>query len=316
LHEPRIINLIKKNITGKNTIYALELIDNFIQQDLKPYIVPIFDDISVYQKIKKLSVFFPHKRLSFHDRLRFLVTLDYDKISTWAIAMTLEMLERGHKGGIHPEAKFDSEVFSDVGLWTKEETQKVLKLIKKSELPDEVFLCLFHTDELVYSTAAKIIYDENPQKCFEYLRNMRPEKQQLTDILKREGVLLQDKVKLLRRYQMFFSIPDYLLVELARLIKVYELSPGETVGFNENGKNNILILIRGELVSEKDKSLVFSKKAILTSGMNIDSDIDVLKASKSSVVLTADRYKYFNLLVDNTRILQHIFDSIHDKDSN
>jgi AAA family ATP:ADP antiporter len=316
LHDPRIINLIKKNITGKNTIYALELIDNFIQPDLKPYIVPIFDDISVFQKIKKLSQFFPHKRLSFSDRLRYLVTLDYDKISTWAVAMTLEMLERGHKSVINTEAKTESETFSDVKLWTTEETQKVLKLIKKSELPDEVFLCLFHTHELVYSTAAKIIYDENPQKCFEYLTNMRTEKQKLTDILKRNGVLLQDKVKLLRRYQMFFTIPDYLLVELAALITVHELSPGEIVGFYDNDKNNIIILIRGELIGENDKKLVFSKKAILTSGMNIDSDIDHLKATKTSVVLTADRYKYFNLLVDNTKILQHIFDSIHERDNN
>ncbi len=318
LHEPRIINLIKKNITGKNTVYALELIDNFIQADLKPYIIPIFDDISGIQKIKKLSKFFPQKKLSFNDRLLFLLTLDYDKISTWAIAMTLEMLERGHKSNVNTKAESDIQSFKDIILWTKEQTEKILKLIKKSELPDEVFLCLFHPDELVYSTAAKIIYDENPQKCFEYLRNMSPDKQKLIDILKNNGVLLQDKVKLLRRFQLFFNIPDYLLVELARLITVHELSPGDEICFFENNSNNILILIRGELICNKgnDNEIVFSKKIILTPGMNIDSEINCLLATRDSIVLSADRYKYFNLLVDNTKILQHIFDGIHEKVNN
>jgi len=181
-------------------------------------------------------------------------------------------------------------------------------------LPDEVFLSLFHSDELVYTTAVKIIYDENPQKCFEYLRNMNPEKQALIDVLSNDGVILQDKVKLLRRNQFFFSIPDFLLVELAEIMTVKELSKGDKIFFNKNGYENILILIRGELKSDENKgeSLVFSKKAILTPGMNINNKIEYLIASKKAIVLTASRYDYFNLLVDNTKILQHIFDIIQE----
>jgi hypothetical protein len=103
---------------------------------------------------------------------------------------------------------------------------------------------------------------------------------------------------------------------LARLITVHELAPGEKIEFSDRGSPIIILLIRGELVSEKAIDLKFSKKVILTPGMNIDADIDCLKASKATLVLTADRYRYFNLLVDNTKILQHIFDSIHEKESN
>ncbi|MCD4794530.1 MAG: MFS transporter [Bacteroidales bacterium] len=314
LHEPRIINLIKKNIIGKNTIYALELIDNFIQADLKPYIVPIFDDISTIQKIKKLSKYFPQQRLNFNDRLRYLITLDYDMISTWAVTRTLEMLERIHRKKSKKDTHSEKQTFDDIKLWTNENTTKILNRIKRSELPDEVFLSLFHSHELVYTTAAKIIFDENPQKCFEYLKNMSPEKQALIDVLSTNGVILQDKVKLLRRYQLFFSIPDFLLVELAEIMTVNVLSKGEKIFFNTNGNENILILIRGELKSDKNKgeSLIFSKKIILTPGMNIDNKIEYLIASKKAIVLTTGRYDYFNLLVDNTKILQHIFDIIQD----
>ncbi len=311
LHEPRIINLIKKNIIGKNTIYALELIDNFIQPDIKPYIIPIFDDISTIQKIKKLSKFFSQNRMTFNNRLRSIIMSDFDKISTWPIAKAIEMLERVQRHETGTKKNADLQTFDDIKIWNQENTKSILNRIKRSELPDEVFVGLFHTEELVYSTAAKVIYDENPQKCFEYLKLMSPEKQKLIDILKNNGVLLQDKVKLLRRYQLFFSIPDYILVELAKIIEVKELQKDEKIFFNHKGSETIFILIRGELIHKtQNAEEVYAKKIILTPGLNIGKHVEYLIASKNTLVLTANRYKYFNLLIDNTNILQHIFDII------
>ncbi len=310
LHDPRIINLIKKNIIGKNTIYALELIDNFIEPELKPYIIPIFDDISTIQKIKKLSKYFPQKRMPFDQRLRWLITLDYDKISAWAVTKTLEMAERLHRSKSKKQISKEEHTFDDIKPWTTENTRKVLQQIKRSELPDEVFLCLFHTDELIYTTAAKIIYNENPQKCFDYLSKMSPEKQALIKVLSENGTVLEDKVKLLRRYQLFFSIPDYLLVDLARIITVHNLNKNEKVYFGSGTNEKILIILRGELIKGEDNNEKYTKKVILTPGMNIESNTKYLKATKKSVVLSANRYEYFNLLVDNTGILQHIFEII------
>ena len=310
LHEPRIVNLIKKNIIGKNTIYALELIDNFIEPDLKPYIIPIFDDISTPQRIKKLSKYFPQKKMDFNQRLKWLVTLDYDKISTWALTKTIEMTERVHRSKSKNEISKEEHTYNDIKPWTTENTNKVLKQIRRSELPDEVFLCLFHPDELIYTTAAKIVYNENPQKCFDYLNRMSPEKQVLVQTLSEGGTLLEDKVKLLRRYQLFFSIPDYLLVDLARIITVHNLEKNEKIYFESDTSEQILILIRGELEEDTDGKKKFSKKIIITPGMNIESQTKYLRATKKTVVLSANRHEYFNLLVDNTGILQHIFEII------
>ena len=310
LHEPRIVNLIKKNIIGKNTIYALELIDNFIEPDLKPYIIPIFDDISTPQRIKKLSKYFPQKKMDFNQRLKWLVTLDYDKISAWALTKTIEMTERVHRSKSKNEISKEEHSYHDIKPWTTENTNKVLKQIRRSELPDEVFLCLFHPDELIYTTAAKIVYNENPQKCFDYLNRMSPEKQVLVQTLSEGGTLLEDKVKLLRRYQLFFSIPDYLLVDLARIITVHNLEKNEKIYFDYGSNEQILILIRGEIYEDTGKGKKFSKKLIITPGMNIESHTKYLTAGKKSVVLSANRHEYFNLLVDNTGILQHIFEII------
>jgi hypothetical protein len=249
--------------------------------------------------------------MSLNERLRFLIKLDFDKISTWGIAKTLEMLERLHLKKSGNNNKLENQTFDDLHPWTSEGTKKILNQIKKSELPDEVFLSLFRKDELVYTTAAKIIFDENPQKCFEYLNKMSPTKKELIKTLNEGGVLLQDKVKLLRRYYLFFSIPDYLLVELAEIITVNNLQKNEKVYFNNEGSEDIFILLRGELISNKNADVEkFTKKTIITPGLNIDKNTECLIATKKTVVLTVNRYKYFNLLVDNTKILQHIFEII------
>ncbi len=121
---------------------------------------------------------------------------------------------------------------------------------------------------------------------------------------------MEDKVKLLRRYQLFFSIPDYLLVDLARIITVHNLNKNEKVYFGSGTNEKILIILRGELIKGEDNNEKYTKKVILTPGMNIESNTKYLKATKKSVVLSANRYEYFNLLVDNTGILQHIFEII------
>lgn len=315
LHDPRVINLIKKNIVGKNTIYALELIDNFIIPDLKPLIIPIFDDISVAQKLKKLAKRFPQKKMTFQERLQQMVMLDYDKLDVWTVTKAIEMMGRVHKKKQESNLQSEKErSYADVELWTQENISNILRQIKRSELPDEVFLCLFHTDELVYSTAARVIYDENPVKCIEYLENMSPEKQNMKDIFINGGDLLPDRVKLLRRFQLFFSIPDHLLVKLAKIVKSVNLKKGEEIHFKYNDSEYIIIILNGLLVSDHgtDNEHSFGRKLIVTRGLNIEQDTEFLIAQKPTQVLLMDRYKYFNLLVDETEILQHIFEVIQD----
>jgi hypothetical protein len=313
LHDPRVIGLIKKNIIGKNTIYALELIDNFVMQELKPLIVPVFDDISVNMKIKKLSKFFPQHKMSFNERLKSIIMLDFDKIGTWTLTKAVEMMGRIHK--FKQETHITTaqrKQYQDIEIWKHENTEPVLNQIRRSDLPDEVFLCLFHTEELVYSTAARVIYDENPTECFDYLSNMSEQKQELKKIFLNEGYLLQDKVKLLRRFQLFFSIPDYLLVKIAELVRPKVLKPNEKIMFDYKNSDDIFILLRGVLSYKEgtEDEVIFSKKVIITRGLNIESNADHLIAVKATEVLIVNRYKYFNLLVDETDILQHIFEII------
>ncbi len=310
LYDQKIINLIKKNIVGKNTIYALELIDNFISPDIKGFIVPIFDDLSVNQKIKKLSKHFPQERMTFHKRMREIIMRDFERIDIWTITKTLEMIEKIHRKKTEIIENYNEEsIYKDVEIWKKENLTEILTNIRRSELPDEVFLCLFHQNELIYSTAAKIIYNENPLKCFDYLKKMGPHKKQLAQELSESGYLIQDKIKLLRKYHLFFGMQDFMLVNLAELVQPMKLETDDKVYFESEKGEQLIILIRGALKAESNGK-EFKRKVIISPGMNVDSNCKYITAMRKSVILTVNRHKYFNMLVDNTGILQEIFEVI------
>ncbi len=314
IYEPRIINLIRKNIIGKNTIFALEIVDNFISQEEKQLIVPLFDDISVSQKLKKLNPLFPQKRLSFYNRLNDIITQDYSKIGAWAVSKAIELIGKIHsKKRASQDEDYKSRDFNDIEIWTNEKVERTLYKIRRSEMPDEVFVCLFHTDELIYSTAAKVIYEENPIKCSEYLENMSDKKKELLEDLSKGGYLLADRIKYLKKHPMFFRVPENYLAELAKYVKIVNLKAQEEMQVvNPDGSNNVAIIVKGELegVDFDNKLVRFEKNKIITHGLNLHINTQKIKALNESIVLIFNRFDYYNEMLDETQIIQHIFEDI------
>lgn len=313
LYEPRIVNLIKKNIIGKNTIFAIEIIDNFISQEIKQLLIPLFDDISISQKIKKLHSFFPQERMKFRNRLKNIITKDYNKVGPWTMTKAIDLLGRLHtkkKSGVEKADKTRS--YNDIKIWKSEEVNKVLYRIRRSEMPDEIFVCLFHPDELVYSTAAKIIYEENPVKCADYLEKMSEKKKDLLENLSNNGFVIADRIKYLKKHPMFFSVPENYLAKLAQFIRVKVLAIDEEIIIKSESEDHVIILLRGELeaVLPNNKTISFGKNDIITSGINLNARVKSLTSKSKTTILLANRFDYYNLLVDQTEIMEHIFGEI------
>lgn len=314
MYEPRIINLIRKNIIGKNTIFAIEIVDNFISQDIKQLIIPLFDDISISQKLKKLNHIYPQKRMSFNSRLNEIITKDFDKVGPWTVSKAIELIGKLHsKSRAIAEAGDHSRDYNDIEIWTSERVEKTLNKIRRSEMPDEVFVCLFHTDELIYSTAAKVIFEENPIKCSDYLERMSNRKKALLKDLTHNGFLLADRIKLLKKHPLFFRVPENYLAELAKFVRVVNLSADEDLEIiNPDGSNNVVILIKGELEGPDfdNKQVRFEKNRIITHGINLHPSIQKLHAVTDVNALIFNRFDYFNELLDETNIIQHIFEDV------
>ncbi len=309
LEEPRLINLIQKTIIGKNNIFAVEIIDNNFPQDIKQIIKPLFDDLSALQKIKKLSDFFPQTSYSFEDRLKEILKRDYSKLNSWTVSKALELLGKIHKSKASNNSKQSSIDYKDLKLWIRSNIEDVMAKIRKSEMPDEIFLCLYHTEEIIYSMAAKIIYDENPLKCSDYLSNMSAEKQHLYAQLKAEEPLLFDRIKILKKHPMFFNLPEHLLARIAKNVRVKYMSKGDEINLEESAED-IFILQRGSLCAKEAfaNDLIFDNNDIIVIGLNLDQGSKALMANADSVVLVINRFAYFNTLVRETEIIPYILD--------
>ncbi len=312
IYQPATIDLIKTNIIGENTIFALEIIDNFISLDIKQLIIPLFDSLSLGQKIKKLAPFFPQQKLKFTDRLRSIIVRDYDKIDIWTMAKAIELLGRIHKNKKTTELLDDSAGFSkEIKLWTYESISKLLAQIRRSEMPDEIFLCLHHTNELVYGTAARVIYDENPMRCIDYLKKLSPRKQELIEVLGDEIAgsrkMVVDKVKLIKRVPLFFSIPENVLVKFSEILDINKIAKGESIDITKSyNKDDIFIVLSGVIAS--DDGTQYKKNMIIVPNLNLNSGTKLLTAKRETLILQGNRFKYFNLLTNEPDIIRFIFD--------
>ena len=302
LYEPRIITLIQKNIAGKEIIFALEIIDNFFDSDIKKLIAPLFEDIAPAQKIKRFSKIFPQKRMDLEQRLKDIILRDYNKIDPWTVAKAIEVLGRT----IKRQTKHKSIIvhdFSDVKIWTRDNIQHILEYIRKSEIPDEIFAALYHSEEIVYSTAAKIIFDENPIKCFDYLSNMSPQKQKLMKILAHNGYLIQDKIKLLKRHQLFLNVYESHLIKLAKQIEVIELNTGQELDYNQYNSDIVIILNSGVLAFQ-DKH--YFAGSMIIKGLNLDEFANVLEVKKNATLLVIPRIDFFDVLISERNLIASI----------
>ena len=317
LYEPRIITLIQKNIIGKDTIFALEIMDNFFSQDVKRIVTPLFDDISQHQKIKRLQHIFPQSKMEFTKRLRSIVIRDYNKLDTWTITKAIELLGKLHKKNVSKKFKTNAiKDYNNIKVWTNDQIEQTLEKIRRSEMPDEIFVALYHTDKLVYSTAARIIHAENPIKCFDYLANMSPEKQKLMNILSNNGIILLDKVKLVKRHPLFFHLPETQIVKVAKLLRIKKLNIGKDITIFYENRDHIFIVSKGEIIYNKGEAeeKSFTNNDIVIRGINLDDFANTLTANKDSLILVINRYEFFNLFISEREIILSILNNITSTD--
>ncbi len=315
LYEPRIITLIQKNIVGKDTIFALEIMDNFFDSDIKKLVTPIFDDITPTQKLKRLNNLFPQKRMKLTERLKDIILQDYSRVDSWTVAKAIELLGRLHRKKVTSNKKNNEYLdYSDIKIWRKDRIFMTLEKIRRLEIPDEIFVALYHTDELIYTTAAKLIFEENPVKCFDYLANMSVEKQLLMQKLSNEEILIDEKIKYIKRFYLFFNVPESLIPNIAKYAEILNLKAGSSLQIVRNKKEYIYLILKGLLsysVSETEEK-IFAKNDIIVRGINFDIFAQKVNIVKDSLIIAFPRIDFFNILISNKDIIRYILSDTSD----
>src|SRR5207249_4515985 len=71
--------------------YALELLDLFVDQDLKPKLIPLLDDSSTSAKLEALQIFFPRESYTAIQTINYILNRDFNYNNRWTKACAIHL---------------------------------------------------------------------------------------------------------------------------------------------------------------------------------------------------------------------------------
>ncbi len=305
---PEIIELIKINIIGENTIFALELIDNFIDPEIKKIILPLFEPISLGQKIKKFRQLFYHKPIGFQNRLIDIILTSSSRIDIWSQAKALEVISKNTN-----ITKINIDRYKQLPInqnveWTDEFIEKIKSKLSNINLVDTLIISLLHPSELIYTTAMKALFDRKVDNLASIISNLPERKQKVFAKMQADKDIITDKIRLLRRVYLFYSIPEKYLTKLADIVRKVSIKKDEEITFVHKNQESVLILVKGKLqYQDKNATMIQRKNSVIVKGLNVPQKAEKLIAIADSEILAFNRSKFFNMLASYNQIVINLY---------
>jgi hypothetical protein len=234
LYEPESVQLVKENIeagTPDSIQYALELLDLFVDQDLKPKLIPLLDDSSTKAKLEALQVFFPRESYNPIQTINYILNRDFN---------------------------FNNR-------WTKACAVHVTAYLENFRVSRGLISQMFNQDKLLQETTAWVVYNKDkdayqtiserlPYKDKKFL-DSSIENNQLLDGLDDGFFLAIEMVMYIKQVPTFKRIPGKILSDLSDKIMPITLNARDKFVINPN-EAPILILSSGEAKLKYDQEEV------------------------------------------------------------
>lgn len=307
-NSPEIIELIKINIIGENTIFAIELIDNFIQPEIKKIIIPLFEPISISQKSKKLESFFVIEPVGFEKRLIEIVLTNNQFVDVWSQARAIELIDKLLLDQKIETFNKDLLKIKQPIFWDQSTIELIKIYVDNPSFGQILWVSLLHPSELVFTTALKILYERDCPQIEEFISNLTAQKIKIFNDLKNKQNLITENLKLLKRVFLFYSVAEKSLLKLSKIIENLNLKAEDSIELFDNSKEFVIIINKGELESNLSNNIQkFGKNSILIRGLNLPQKVTSLKAKSNSNILRIERFQFFNLLISNNELINNLF---------
>jgi ATP:ADP antiporter, AAA family len=234
LYEPESVQLVRTNVelgTPDSIQYALELLDLFVEQDLKPKLIPLLDDSSTNDKLEKLQIYFPRESYNPVQTLNYILNRDFNFNNRWTKVCAV------HSTAYLPDFRVSRGLISQ----------------------------MFNQDKLLQETTAWVIYNKD-KEAYEKIAERLPykdkkfldsslENNQLLDGLDDGFFLGIEMVMLIKKLHAFQGIAGKILSDLADKITPITLKPGEKLAI-QPGENPIIIQAFGNTVLKNENQIV------------------------------------------------------------
>ena len=230
IYDPQNVLLVKENIEAQTTdsiMFAMEMMDVFVEEELKPKLFPIMDDLKDSERLERLLNYFPPEEFeSYEGLLNAIVNRNYNSITRYTKSLALRRLT----------------------------------MFEENEVTYDLIADLFNPDPCILQTAAHAIYRINKNEYLLNSKRIKPslkkelDKAILPPVFIEEGetyhkkILLLDRVLLLKNMAQFASIPGDQITYLAEVMDEIMVKEGtKLIEKGESGTAPIYIVIDGEV---------------------------------------------------------------------
>ena len=222
LYDTESVQLVKENIetgTPDSIAYALELLDLFVDQDLKPKLIPLLDESKVADKMEKLQTYFPRESYNPVQVINYILNRDFNYNNRWTKLCAV------HASAYIPDFRVSRGLISQ----------------------------MFNQDKLLQETAAWVIYNKDrtiypiiterlPVKDKKFL-DSAIENNQLLDGLDDGFFLGIEIVLFIKQLPAFNGISGNLISDLADKISPVTLNARDKIILNDFDENQPILIV-------------------------------------------------------------------------
>jgi HEAT repeat protein len=260
-YNPTSIGNIKLMLSeGSDTdiSFAIELLDQIVNEEIKQVFFPVVENISIKDRFKQLQYFFQASSQSPEDLIVDVITRDFNQISLFVKACAIDSILKLHR----------------------------VKAVQ------ELIACIFHPNQLIRETATYVLHMRQPELLESVYSRLAPEravelKSALSHINDGIPYMLLDRIRFIKNCGPLMEISEDVLLEISRTLVVHHMKANEEfLVKREDVHFAFMIIIDGK------SQINISSGKVFTFGKNdiIYSDILVEDCTYSFKALTDLRF--------------------------
>ncbi|SKC87014.1 MFS transporter [Ohtaekwangia koreensis] len=297
LYDPQSVQLVRENIETRepdNIAFAMELLDLFIDQELKPKLLPLLDDSPTPVKLKHLQLHFARESYNPIQVINYILNRDFNLNNRWTKACAV------HASAFIPDFRISRGLIAQ----------------------------MFNKDKLLQETAAWVIYHKD-RKAYNDILERLPERDkkfidssiennQLLDGLNDGFFLWIEMVMFIKQMPNFKDIHGALLSDLADKITPLDLDFAEKIKFNHDAHNAPLLLVafgsvklknNGTEITTLNQGSIYGE--LFSDGYVVP--VQEIEATERSVVFKVNLMDFYFVMANHHELVQGLIRNINEE---
>jgi ATP/ADP translocase len=221
-YDPATVYHIRKNLesgTSEGIGFAIELLDMFVDEAVKPFLFPLLDDTSMLEKVKLLQSEYPVEIMKAEEQLLAIINRDYNQINPYTRVCAIQALHKIES--FRPGKDLIAQMFNPDPL-LREEASLLVSILEKETFMD----------------VQKRLPPQYRQGIESFLMKAGTEEE--------NGVFR--KFRYLKDCELFIKFNNHQLLYIARRFELYNFDINADKPFSQLVKSEqILLIVEGEL---------------------------------------------------------------------